>query len=173
MPAQETAHYCSSNRMQRLGLREWPSAKASSRLETGNDSDGLCRSRSAVFGREHLHLRPVVRELTAAIEANNVSPCHGCCCSAAAQLAAHGNGKLQRLCQQPKTRSNTLISPPRLKPRRMPPSDFRPSPKREPGFGYLAAISVSEPVALTASALPVPTASTKQKHNHGNNQNRF
>jgi len=47
-------------------------AQASSRLETGNDGDGLCRPRSAVFGREHLHLRPVVRELTATIEADHV-----------------------------------------------------------------------------------------------------
>src|SRR5271157_156596 len=68
-------------------------AQASSRLETGNDGDGLCRPRSAVFGREHLHLRPVVRKLAAAIEANNVSPGYGGCCSAAAQLAAHGHGE--------------------------------------------------------------------------------
>jgi hypothetical protein len=36
------------------------------------------------------------------------------------------------------------------------------------------AISVPEEVALTASpAPPVPTASTKQKHNHEDNQNCF
>jgi hypothetical protein len=34
--------------------------------------------------------------------------------------------------------------------------------KPEPGFGYL--VAVSEPVALTAPALPVPTTSTKQEH---------
>jgi hypothetical protein len=66
-------------------------AQASSRLETGNGGDGLCCPRSAVFGREHLHLRPVVRELAAAIEADNVSPGYGGCCSAAAQLAADGD----------------------------------------------------------------------------------
>jgi hypothetical protein len=37
----------------------------------------------------------------------------------------------------------------------------------------IAAISVSEPVALTAPALPVPTASTKQEHNHDDKQYRF
>jgi hypothetical protein len=35
------------------------------------------------------------------------------------------------------------------------------------------AISVPEQVALTAPTPPVPTASTKQKHNHDDNQNRF
>jgi hypothetical protein len=34
------------------------------------------------------------------------------------------------------------------------------------------AISVAEDVALTAPALPEPTASTKQEHNHYNKQNR-
>jgi len=56
----------------------------------------------------------------------------------------------------------------------MPPAGtFARIHKREPGFGCLAAISGSEPVALTAPALPVPTASTKQEHNHDDNQNRF
>src|ERR1019366_7961156 len=72
-------------------------------------------------------------------------------------------GKLHRLCQQPKTKSNRLISPPRLKRRSMPPGGtFARLHKREPGFGYLA-VSASEPVALSAPALPVPTASTKKK----------
>ena len=45
--------------------------------------------------------------------------------------------------------------------------------KRELGFGYLAANFGSEPVPLTAPATPVPTAATKQEHNHDDNQNRF
>src|ERR1035437_2541146 len=68
----------------------------SSHLETGNDGDGLCRPRSSGFGRDYLHLRPVVRELAAAIEANNVSPGYGGCCTGAAQLAAHGDGEAAR-----------------------------------------------------------------------------
>jgi hypothetical protein len=44
--------------------------------------------------------------------------------------------------------------------------------KREPDFGSLA-VSALEPVALFAPALPVPTASTEQKHNHDDNQDRF
>src|ERR1019366_7576495 len=67
--------------------------QASSCLETGNDGDGLCRPRSVWSGREHLRLRPVVRELVAAIEANHVCPGYGRCCNAAAQLAAHRDGK--------------------------------------------------------------------------------
>jgi hypothetical protein len=43
--------------------------------------------------------------------------------------------------------------------------------KREPGFGYL--VAVSEPVALTAPALPKPTAAAKQENNQDDNQNRF
>jgi hypothetical protein len=35
------------------------------------------------------------------------------------------------------------------------------------------AIFVPEQVALTAPTSPVPTASTEQKHNHDDNQNRF
>jgi hypothetical protein len=33
--------------------------------------------------------------------------------------------------------------------------------------------AVSEPIALTAPTLPVPTASAKQKHNHDDKQNHF
>ena len=45
--------------------------------------------------------------------------------------------------------------------------------KRELGFGDLAANFGSEPVPLTAPATPVPTAATKQKHNHDDDQNPF
>src|ERR1035438_384713 len=78
-----------------LGLRErLPQANPkSSRLRTGNDGDGLCRPRSLGLGREYLHLRPVIRELAAAIEANNVGPGYGGCCSSAAQFASHGDGE--------------------------------------------------------------------------------
>src|ERR1019366_3381842 len=68
-------------------------AQASSCPETGNNSDGLCRPCSVGIGRKHLHLRPVVRELAAAIEANHVCSGYGRCCNAAAQLAAHRDGK--------------------------------------------------------------------------------
>jgi hypothetical protein len=54
----------------------------------------------------------------------------------------------------------------------MPPAGtFARLHKRQAGFGCLTA--VLEPVALTAPALPVPTASTEQEHNHDDNQNRF
>jgi hypothetical protein len=54
----------------------------------------------------------------------------------------------------------------------MPPAGaFARLHKRELGFGYLEA--VSGPVALSAPAAPVPTASTKQKHNQDDNQDRF
>ena len=89
--AQETAD-CSPDRMQKVVFANGP-AQASSHFETRNDGDGLCRPRSAGLGHEPLQLRPVVRELAAAIEANHVCPCHGCCCNAAAQLAAHGDGE--------------------------------------------------------------------------------
>src|SRR5271165_195020 len=49
-------------------------------------------------------------------------------------------GKVHRLCQQPKTISNRLMSPTRLK------------------------LAVFRTVALTAPTLPVPTASTQQEH---------
>ncbi len=57
-------------------------------LENGGD-----RPSGAGFDREHLHLRPVVRELTTAIEANNVCPGYGGRGSAVAQFAANGNGE--------------------------------------------------------------------------------
>jgi hypothetical protein len=38
---------------------------------------------------------------------------------------------------------------------------------------FRTAIYVPEQIALTAPALPVPTASTKQENNHDDNQNRF
>jgi hypothetical protein len=41
------------------------------------------------------------------------------------------------------------------------------------GPALRTAIPVPEQAALTAPAPPVPTASTKQEHNHDNNQNRF
>ena len=50
--------------------------------------------------------------------------------------------------------------------------NFRLSPKAETVFGCSAAISVPAQVALSAPASPVPTASTKQEHNHDDNQNR-
>src|ERR1017187_4672170 len=44
-------------------------------------------------------------------------------------------GKLRRWCQQPKTRSNRLISPPRLTRRSMPPAESPPLFQRETVFG--------------------------------------
>src|ERR1035438_7915187 len=72
-------------------------------------------------------------------------------------------GKLRRWCQQPKTRSNRLISPPRLTRQSMPPAESPPLFQRETVFGWLPAIWVSESMALSAAASPVPTASTKQE----------
>ena len=78
-----------------LGLHEClPQANPkSSRLESGNDGGGLCSPPTVVLGREHLHLRSVVRELAAAVEANDVSSGYGGCCSITTQLAAHSDGK--------------------------------------------------------------------------------
>src|ERR1017187_1487508 len=79
-----------------LGLREWPQAQGnpkSSRLETGNNGDGLCRPSTVGFGCEDLHPQPVIRELAAAIEANRICSRSSRCCSAATQSAADRNGE--------------------------------------------------------------------------------
>jgi len=68
-------------------------ALGSSHFETGSDGDGLFRPRSPGSGREHLHLRPVVRELSAAIEPDDVSSGYGGYCSITTQLAAHSYGE--------------------------------------------------------------------------------
>ena len=67
-------------------------ALGSSHFETGSDGDGLFRPRSPGSGREHLHLRPAVRELSAAIEPDDVSSGYGGYCSVTTQLAAHSYG---------------------------------------------------------------------------------
>ena len=84
-------------------------------------------------------------------------------------------GKLHRLCQQPKTRSNRLIRPSSIEAtiHAARPELSSVFISGNPASATLAAIAVSEPVALTAPALPVPTASAKQEHNHDDNQNRF
>ena len=78
----------------RTGLRDWIFAKwsgaGSSCPEAGIGSDG---PRGTGFDREHLHLRPVVWELTTTIEANNVCPGYGGRSSAAPQFAANGDGE--------------------------------------------------------------------------------
>jgi hypothetical protein len=48
---------------------------------------------------------------------------------------------------------------------------IRPFPWARTQFRLVAA--VSELIVLTAPTLPVPTASTKQKHNHDDKQNHF
>jgi len=151
-------------------------AQDSSRLETGNDGDRLCGPRCAGFGPEGLHVRPVVRELAAAIEADNVSPGYGGCCSAAAQLAAHGDREAAPFVPTTEDQIEPTHKPSSIEATTNAASrDFRPSPKARTRFGYLAAISVSETgrVNRVRAASTVPTASTKQKHNHGDNQNRF
>jgi hypothetical protein len=47
------------------------------------------------------------------------------------------------------------------------------APEWRPIWATWRLFSVPEHVALTAPALPEPTASTKQKHNHDDNQNQF
>jgi hypothetical protein len=83
-------------------------------------------------------------------------------------------GKLHRLCEQPKTMSNRLIEPfsieAAIHAARLALSPFR---KGESLFSDRADFLGPKPVALSAAATPVPTASTKQEHNQHNNQNRF
>src|SRR5664279_4521598 len=111
-------------------------ALGSSHFETGSDGDGLFRPRSPGSGREHLHLRPVVRELSAAIEPDDVSSGYGGYCSITTQLARTVMAKLHLLCQQPKTRSKRFTSPPRLKRRlTLPPGTAARPRRRESVFG--------------------------------------
>jgi hypothetical protein len=122
------------------------------------------------LGREHLHLRPVVWELSTTVEANNVCPGYGRCCDAAAQFAAHGNGEAVPFVpttenQIEQTHKRSSVEAMILAARR----DFRPSPL---GKTWLLSGRFT-PVGLTAPALPVPTASAKQEDNHDDNQNRF
>jgi hypothetical protein len=148
--------------------------QASSRLKTGNNGYGLYPPRSVEVGREHLHLGPVVRELAAAIEADNVSSSYGGRCSSATQLAAHGDGKGASFVPATEDQIEQTHKPPRLKQRSMPTAGtLALLHKREPDFGCLTATSAPEPVALSAPASPVPTASTKQEHKQDDNQNRF
>jgi hypothetical protein len=46
-------------------------------------------------------------------------------------------------------------------------------PRRGESIFDKADFQVPKPVALSAAATPVPTASTKQEHNQHNNQNRL
>jgi hypothetical protein len=46
-------------------------------------------------------------------------------------------------------------------------------PRRGESIFDKANFQVTKPVALSAAATPVPTASTKQEHNQHNDQNRF
>ena len=83
-------------------------------------------------------------------------------------------GKLHRLCQQPKTTSNRLIESfpieAGIHADRRGLSPFR---EGESPYPDRAVFRGPSQVALSATAAPVPTASTKQKHNHNDDQNRF
>jgi hypothetical protein len=130
-------------------------AQASSRLETGNDGDGLSRPRSVGFGREDLHLRPVVRELAAAIKANHVCPDYGSCCSAAAQFAAHGDREAAAFVPTTEDQIEQTHKPSSIEATHQAASrNSARLQRREPDFGYLAAIFGPEQVALTAPASP-------------------
>src|ERR1035437_263883 len=143
--------------------------QASSRLKTGNNGYGLCRPRCVGVGREDLHLRPVVRELTAAIQANNICPCYGGCCNAAAYFAAYGDGEAAPFVPTTEDQIEQTHKPPRLKQRSMPTAEAFARLQARTRFRQLNAISAPEPAALSAPASPVPTASTKQEHYQDDN----
>ncbi len=74
-----------------VGSSRMAQRKRQAALRPGTMVTGSAAPAAWGFGREDLHLRPVVRELAAAIKANHVYPGYGSCCSAAAQFAAHGD----------------------------------------------------------------------------------
>jgi len=95
--------------MQRLGRCEWSSTGLKRPWDRERQWRALPPTQHGAWS-EHLHPRPVVRELVAAIGADDVSSGYAGCCTITTQLAARTvMGKLRLLCQQPKTRSNRLI----------------------------------------------------------------
>src|ERR1017187_3858176 len=145
-------------------------AQASSRLETGNDGDGLRRPGSVGFGREDLHLRPVVRELAAAIKANHVCPGYGRCCRAAAHFAAHGDGEAAPFVPTTEDQIEQTHKPSSIEA--TPHAASRNSArlqKREPDFGYLASYFRSRTGRVNRARAPSPAAPTKQGHNRDDN----
>src|ERR1039458_9831661 len=126
--------------------------KRQAALRQGTMVTGSAAPAAWGFGREDLHLRPVVRKLAAAIKANYVYPGYGSCCSAAAQFAAHCDREAAAFVPTTEDQIEQTHKPSSIEATHQAASrNSARLQRRSEEFGYLAAIFGPEQVALTRS----------------------